>query len=301
VVLFNRYEWHFCSGICNPRFDFNFEDYSGQISCRYDENNKPILREEDQIFLKTFGLGVDSDNNRLAVVFLRYLNDLTPEHQSFWKSKEVSGNCKIIEEYYDNAIQGSWTSSRSVFSAFIEEHHCLNELSKHIFGINIFNKVFIDENRPKEFTFFFSPTLKNYNEFILLLDKMISDNINLDFFKDKVDIYEYLKLPDNIVERKQKGTLNLFQEWLSSIYKVKGNDDLHDLFAPFKRVRRERQNPAHKIYENEYDKKYVQLQRETIQDCFESIHTLRMIFAKHPKAKDFEIPEYLENVQIKSF
>ena len=36
----------------DPRFDFKFEDYSGQISCLYDENENPIVREEDQIFLK---------------------------------------------------------------------------------------------------------------------------------------------------------------------------------------------------------------------------------------------------------
>lgn len=52
----------------DPRFDFKFEDYSGQISYKYDENEKPIVREEDEIFLKTFGLGFDENGNRLAVV-----------------------------------------------------------------------------------------------------------------------------------------------------------------------------------------------------------------------------------------
>ena len=38
----------------DPRFNFDFGDYSGSISCKCDENGNPIVREEDQVFLKTF-------------------------------------------------------------------------------------------------------------------------------------------------------------------------------------------------------------------------------------------------------
>ncbi|WP_298529627.1 hypothetical protein [uncultured Christiangramia sp.] len=71
----------------DPRFDFSFDDYSGSISCKYDENHQPLLREEDEIFLKTFGLGFDENGKRLAVVYLRYLSDLTSEHQVYWSNK----------------------------------------------------------------------------------------------------------------------------------------------------------------------------------------------------------------------
>jgi hypothetical protein len=126
----------------DPRFDFNFSDYSGSISCKYDENNNPIVREEDQVFLQTFGLGFDSDDNRLAVVYLRYLKDLTSEHQIFWKSKEIKEGCKMLQEYHENTIQGSWTYSYSVFTGFIGELKCLNELSETIFGKKIFRNSF---------------------------------------------------------------------------------------------------------------------------------------------------------------
>ena len=43
----------------DPRFNFKFEDYSGRISCKYDDNNEPLVRKEDDVFLKTFGLGFD--------------------------------------------------------------------------------------------------------------------------------------------------------------------------------------------------------------------------------------------------
>jgi hypothetical protein len=121
----------------DPRFDFKFEHYSGRISCKYDDNDNPIVREEDQVFLKTFGLGFDSKGNRLAVVYLRYLKDLTPEHQLYWQTREVTGDCKMLKEYHENTINGNWTSSYSIFSAFMGEMKCLNDLSILIFETSV--------------------------------------------------------------------------------------------------------------------------------------------------------------------
>lgn len=67
----------------DPRFDFEFHDFSGRISCKYDELGNAILREEDQIFLKSFGLGFDSESNRVVAVLLCDLGRLSAEHQVF--------------------------------------------------------------------------------------------------------------------------------------------------------------------------------------------------------------------------
>ncbi|ATL48832.1 hypothetical protein COR50_17595 [Chitinophaga caeni] len=285
----------------DPRFDFKFEDYSGRISCKYDENEKPIVRDEDDIFLKTFGLGFDENGNRLAVVYLRYLKDLTAEHQIYWKSREKSGNCKMLEEYHQNTIQGNWSSSYSIFSGFIGEQKCINDLTELIFSKALFRKTFEEENRPKEFTFFFTPTLKNYNDFILLLDKMISENINKDFFEGKAELFEYKELGNGLVEKQSKGTLQIFEEWLTSVFNVEGDGTISELFKPLKKIRRERQNPAHRISENQYDLKFTDKQKQIISDAYSVFRNLRNIFHQHPKAKSFEIPNWLENGKIKTF
>lgn len=285
----------------DPRFDFKFEDYSGRISCKYDENEKPIVRDEDDIFLKTFGLGFDENGNRLAVVYLRYLKDLTAEHQVYWKSREKSGNCKMLEEYHQNTIQGNWSSSYSIFSGFIGEQKCINDLTELIFSKPLFRKTFEEENRPKEFTFFFTPTLKNYSDFILLLDKMISENINKDFFEGKVELFEYKELGNGLVEKQSKGTLQIFEEWLSSVFNVEGDGTINELFKPLKKIRRERQNPAHRISENQYDLQFIDKQKQIISDAYSVFRNLRNIFHQHPKAKSVEIPNWLETGKIKTF
>lgn len=285
----------------DPRFDFKFEDYSGRISCKYDENEKPIVREEDDIFLKTFGLGFDENGNRLAVVYLRYLKDLTAEHQVYWKSREKSGNCKMLEEYHQNTIQGNWTFSHSIFSGFIGEQKCINDLTELIFSKPLFRKTFENENRPKEFTFFFTPTLKNYNDFILLLDKMISENINKDFFEGKVDLFEFKEIGNGLVERQSKGTLQIFEEWLTSVFNVRGDGSVSELFKPLKKIRRERQNPAHKINDNLYDLQFIEKQKEIMNEAYAVFRNLRNIFHQHPKARNFEIPKSLEKGNVKTF
>lgn len=285
----------------DPRFDFKFEDYSGRISCKYDENEKPIVREEDDIFLKTFGLGFDENGNRLAVVYLRYLKDLTAEHQVYWKSREKSGNCKMLEEYHQNTIQGNWTFSHSIFSGFIGEQKCINDLTELIFSKPLFRKTFENENRPKEFTFFFTPTLKNYNDFILLLDKMISENINKDFFEGKVDLFEFKEIGNGLVERQSKGTLQIFEEWLTSVFNVRGDGSVSELFKPLKKIRRERQNPAHKINDNQYDLQFIEKQKEIMNEAYAVFRNLRNIFHQHPKARNFEIPKWLEKGNVKTF
>ena len=246
-------------------------------------------------------MGFDSAGNRLAVVYLRYLKDLTAEHQLYWKSKEVTGDCKMLKEYNENTINGNWSFSHSVFSAFIGEQKCLNDLSKQIFGVNLFIRTFENENRPREFTFFFTPTLRNYNEFILLLDKMISDNINKDFFKGKVELFELIQRQDNLVERKPKGTLRLLEEWLLSTYNHPDEQIIKNLFKPLKKVRSERQNPAHKISKNDFDKKYINEQKSMINDSYSSFRALRTIFQQHPNANGFKIPDWLDNGDIKTY
>jgi hypothetical protein len=285
----------------DPRYSFEFDDYSGSISYLDREDQPTQLAERDQFFLKTFGLGLDKNGGRVATVFLRYLSDLTEDHQLFWKSKEIPDGCTMLREYYENTIQGNWHFSHSIFSAFIEEQSVLNDMCKHVFGTGLFKKIFTNEQRPKEFTFFLIPTLENYNNFVLLLDKMISDNIDKSFFKGKIDPYDFKEIESGIVERKEKGTLRLLEEWLNSVYTTSDGSAINDVFKHFKDVRQQRQHPAHRINENYYDVAFIGKQKEIMKDVFRAMRSMRYIFQAHPKSKSIQIPEWLENDNIKIF
>ncbi len=286
----------------DPRFDFEFHDFSGSISCKYDESGKAILREEDQIFLKSFGLGFDSNSNRLIAVILRDLGRLSSEHQIYWSTKEVPAlECKVLTDYYDNIIQGNWITARSVFYALIDEINAIYKLTSSIFGVPLFRKELDGDHRPKNFTFFFSPTTKNYYDFINLLDKYISENINKSFFEGKLHLEERKPIGDDTFDRIQKGTLRLLEEWITTVFRYADDSIPKEIMKPLKKVRKERQNPAHKVIDNSYDPSLVELQKEIMEGCYLSLGSIRRNIQTHPKAKDVELDDRLDRDNVKYF
>ena len=286
----------------DPRFDFEFYDFSGSISCKYDEFGNTILREEDQIFLKSFGLGFESGSNRVIAVLLCDLGRLSSEHQVFWSTKEVSSSeCKVLEDYYDNIIRGNWITSRSVFSALIDEINAIYKLTISIFGEPLFRKELEGDNKPKNFTFFFSPTSKNYYEFIILLDKFLSENINKSFFEGKVDLEERKPVDESTFERIQKGTLRLLEEWIIKVFRYSDESIPIEILKPLKKVRKERQKPAHKVIDNNYDPSFIDLQTKIMEECYLSVSSIRRNLQTHPRAKGVDLDDWIDQENVKYF
>jgi hypothetical protein len=286
----------------DPRFDFEFRDFSGSISCKYDESGNAILREEDQIFVKSFGLGSYADSNRAIAVLLRDLSSLSAEHQVFWSTKEIqSSECKVLKDYYDNIILGDWITSRSVFSALIDEINAIYKLTSEVFGVPLFRRGLEKDNRPKNFTFFFSPTSKNYYDFINLLDKFLSENINKSFFDGKVELEELKPIDESTYERIQKGTLRLLEEWITKFFNYPDENIPRKILKPLKSVRKERQTPAHKVVDNNYDPAFIDKQKKMMEDCYLSVGSIRRNIQTHPRARSVELVDWIDQDNVKYF
>ncbi|WP_348945871.1 hypothetical protein ABHF33_04750 [Chitinibacter sp. FCG-7] len=285
-----------------PRFDFEFNDFSGQISCKYDDKGNPILREEDQIFLKSFGLGFDSSGARVIAVLLCDLGRLSSEHQVAWSAKEIPcTECKVLEDYSNNLIFGQWITSKSVFTALIDEINAIYKLTESIFGVPLFRKELDGEHRPKNFTFFFSPTSKNYYDFINILDKYLSENINKSFFEGTLELEELKPIGNNIVERVQKGTLRLLEEWVAKSFRFPDDSFPKKTLKPLKDVRNERQKPAHTVIENNYDSNFIDKQKKIVEACYISVSSLRRNIQTHPKAESVELGALIDDERVKYF
>ncbi len=282
----------------DPRYELHYDNYRGWISYICDEEGNSELSERNQIYLKSFGLGYDENNNRVICMFLKDLGRLSDTHQAYWYSFEISNtDCKMVEEYYANMIEGRWAGAYSTYHAFTCELNTLNTMSKTIFGQSLFLHTF-DESA---LTFSFLPTSKNYFDFVLKLDKMISDNLNRDFFKFfDMEMYTY-KESEGIVEKTNKGTIQLFEEWLLKNYHTEDVNGLKDIFKSFRKVRKERQVPAHKTIDNVFSKDYAKKQDTLMQEVYLAMSSLRHIFQQHPKAKDVEVPKWLDEGIIKMF
>lgn len=272
----------------DPRYYYQNDDIRGNISIHDEYYETEQMAESDQILLQTFGFCYDDDLNRAVAVYVRYLADLSPEHQQIWKAKELSGDYKIHPDYYRNTIHGAWGERISLFDAFLIELQVINRMCDAMGKPPLFRDDF-SEDKPRGFGFLVRPTLKAFNDFVMLLDKMISENLNKKFFEEDVAYETEEERKDGKVIVRHKGTLTLLEEWLKKYFRPADPEPVEEMIQTFKHIRKLRQKPAHAINENVFDQKYIHEQRELMLRAYESVRTLRLILANHPKVKATEI------------
>lgn len=282
----------------DPRYYYEHDDISGSISVHSEYYESDTMASSDQVLLQTFGFSYNSGFNRAVAVFLRYLSNLSPQHQQIWNARVINDDYRLHPDYYRSSFLGEWYEGVSIFNAVIEELHQINEISKLMGRSPLFRNEFTEGKRPKDFGFLIRPTLKEYNDFILLLDKMLSDNINRRFFRNDVSFEREEVREDGRIAVTQKGTIQVLEEWFKRRFRT---TDTEMLFSAFKEVRRQRQHPAHSINENIFDPKYIREQREVMLRVHQAVSLLREAFAFHPSAQNYEVPDWLTSGIIWSY
>lgn len=278
----------------DPRYYYETDDINGSISIENEFFESEAVPKKDQVLLKTFGFAYDDEFNRFAASFIRYLADLSSEHQQIWRAKEAHGKHMLHPDYYRNNIIGDWGERVSIFEAFTEELSLINKMCSTIGRPDLFRQTFFD-NRPKEFAFLLRPTLSEFNSFVLLLDKMLSDNINSAFFTDISKEHEEER-PDGKIVVRQKGTIAMLEEWVRLHFKPSDPEPIDFLFQTLRKIRKLRQKPAHAVNENVFDQKYFKEQRSLVMDAYNAVRLIRLVLANHPAVRR-NPPEISEHVR----
>lgn len=207
--------------------------------------------------------------------------------------------------FYKSQVYGSWAEGVSVFDALLKEIYIINQICKIIEFPKLFRNDFGEygEEKPKLLAFLIRPTLKEFNNFILVLDKILSNNINNQFFKKDLNLETETEREDGKIIISQKGTIQLLDEWMRKKYRFQDDTGWKESIDALKKVRRLRQSPAHKLEVDTFDYKYISEQRELAIEVYRSINFLRMLLQRHPKVKDgdFKIPDWLEEGKIYAY
>ena len=128
---------------------------------------------------------------------------------------------------------------------------------------------------------------------MLILDKMLSENINAEFFLGDVDLEEAIRRVGGTIEVLRRNTVSVFAEWLLVDIRNREEGALETIIGPMRDVRRQRQKPAHKIQENEYDPKYFGLRMELMGKCYGSVRFLRLLFSNDRAGSAVQVPGWL--------
>ncbi len=280
----------------DPRYSYEVDDISGSISVK----GKSKLKKQEEAFIQTFGFAYDKKlKHRYVAVFIRYLSDLNSAHQQRWKLEEAKGKT-FLHPDYSRATCGHFPERESVFTAFCEEIRVINEMTQKIYGKKIFKDDYGRDNRPKKFSFLIRPTKNEYLDFVQLLDKMMADNLNKDFFDGKIEMKTIKEVGNKIMEE-NKGTVTLLNEWLDQEIKFSDPGPKNEMIKTFRQVRTARSVPSHHLKEDEWANKFFSDQRTLIIKAYKAVRTLRLIFTNHPIAKSVEVPEDIFKGNIWNF
>jgi hypothetical protein len=283
----------------DPRYLCRFWDSAGSISVRDEHYLSGKMAERDKVLLQTFGIGYDPDRNRVVAVFLRDLSGLSAEHQQIWGAHEMSVPCTMNSDYEGACIWGMWPEHHSAYAAFIQEQIEINKLSALIGKAPLFKKTFEGDERPIEFSVMLRPTLRNFQEFAHVVDKMLSENLNRSFFKGDISLQKREGTSEGETRVWELGTIELLKRWLKARYRNRDGEDRSDeVVEPLRAVRKVRQPIAHALNPDEYDLSLPHRQDELLGEVVLTLQKLRLILMSHPKAKGYSAPAWLDSGKI---
>ena len=188
------------------------------------------------------------------------------------------------------------------FDALMEEQFHINAMCERIGFPPLFRKTF-EAERPRALGVLLRPTRRSYDEFVHVLDKLLSENLNRDFFASQGMVLEdEIPRDDGRIEVRPKGTLRLLEEWLRrSVVRLEDPCVLDEIIEPLQDVRRLRQPPAHAIREDEFDPTYHQKQDELIERVYTAVRSFRLVLTLHPATRDYEVPSLLYEGKIEHY
>jgi hypothetical protein len=287
--------------VSDPRYIVKFEDYMGWMSISDDFFSDGQHPERDKVSLQTFGLGFDDQRSPYIIVYLRYLAGLSANHQQYWKSYLVDSDVRMAEPYYRSSIEGQFWNNHSVRHAIMQEISLIRELTVAIWGRSLFRDV-PDESVPIGLTSFLRPTTENFNQFVMSLDKLLSESIDSTFFEGEISFETETKRSDGKFIIQRKGTLTLLEEWLAKEIVWSDMDGFRKvIIKPLRTVRRSRQTPAHAFTKNNFSVEYHDRRKHILWAVYNSLSNIRRTFARHPRACDIEVPDWLDNGRIDVF
>lgn len=281
----------------DPRYDYTL-DIGGEIRAR---EGTPL-----DTFLTTFSIGFHADPAEDEIVVgvpLRYLHDLSPSEQSYWKSFEHGHqNWVLHPDWVRPHLLGEFPERLSPYTAMLEEMQVVNEICDAIGWPPLYRRLYTGASRPTDFGYPIRPTKKELNNFIEQLNKMLIDNMSNDFFeRAKVETTEERRDAEGTVFKGPRGTIAMLKDFMEKTVRVDEHGAVPHAVDTLKSVRKRRSAVAHDIKDDEYDPGVWREQTMLVKDAYRAVLTVRQLLQSHPKAASVTVSPLLEEQAVWPF
>ena len=200
---------------------------------------------------------------RRACAFLRDLGTLTPEHQRRWETYEESTHELHPHPVWFAAMMGHWPDGIGPFEKVIAELRAANELFARAFERDLLTNT----DRPRELGWILRPSGSEWEQFVLTMDKLLSDNL-------RGSALDAAEAPRKSTDGEAIGTIRRLEHVLVAKAAV-SLGEAADLLRPWREVRRARQDPAHALRENVTDETFVRRQAQLLVEVGRSLVGIR--------------------------
>ena len=255
----------------DPRYQFKELAVSGHIST---PSNAPNILLKDRVYIR-FGRACHPNGTPVVATILFDLGELPKQHQQYWASYEINEDCQPDADFIKQNFDAEPIERISPPSALLSELQEINRICE-LTGEPVLFRETYESHKLLKLGLITKPTADAFWSFVNELDKLLSQNINKKFFKNKVDLVD--------TQGAAKGTLMLLSKYLESCG-LTSSEVIH-ICKPLRDVRKRRQIPAHKITEDEFNTDYWVQQNELIKNVLKAVHLLRNVFERHPNLKD---------------
>ena len=272
----------------DPRYHCRIGDFSVYMSVSNDVYGDDGEPDKDKVSLEHAGFAYDlskfdkkdpeSPIVRRLAVFVGDLARLSPEHQQRWKTYQVdSAGLKPHPTWFANQM-GHWTDDIGPFQRFFAELKNINSLYQLAFGQDLF----ITTDRPDDMGWILRASQREWDEQIVLLDKLLSDNV-------RHEALDAANVPRKDSDGNNMGTIQRLHK-LMELTKL-DSTIVQSTLKPLRDVRSARQKPAHAIRKNLSNKTFVHKQVALMGQVDNSLLSLRTWLTSHPNADTWK-PEF---------
>lgn len=281
----------------DPRYDYTL-DIGGEIRAL---EGTPL-----NTYLTTFSIGFDADMNNDDIVVgvpLRYLHDLSPSEQAYWKSFEHERQDWVLHpDWVRPHLMGEFPERVSPYTAVLMEMQLVNDICGAIGYPSLYRNLYDGPSRPTDYGYLIRPTGRELSNFIEQLNKLLIDNLNKKFFvRTQVALTEERQDGAGNTYQGERGTMNMLVEWMENTVTHDPGGMVPSAVRILKDIRKARSKTAHKLYENNYDPSVWADQRRYVVEAYLAVRSIRQLLASHPKAASVRVPDELDEPRVWPF
>lgn len=281
----------------DPRYDYTL-DIGGEIRAREGTPHDTYLR--------TFSIGFDPGGASEEIVVgvpLRYLHDLVPAEQSYWKASEHARQDWLLHpDWVRPHLMGDFPEKISPYTAILMEMRLVDEICDVIEYPRLFRILYDGRNRPTDYGYLIRPTRRELLNFVEQLNKLLIDNLDQKFFsRTAVSLTEERKDGDGNTYRAPRGTMAMLIEWMKHTVRNDPGGMVPSAETILREIRKARSDAAHRLKENEYDPGAWSEQRRLVVEAYLAVRTVRQLLQAHPKASGVDVPEELDEAKVWPF